>query len=591
MRRRAVRRRVAVGVVGLTASHAGAVRAQSQDSVPRRTPIECSGQRVSDVVVLTQSPYASAMLRRVAFVERTVRKLHATTRPEIIERFLLLRRGDRCDELRRSESERILRTQPYLVDARITPYPDGRGGVILQVETRDEFSTIIAAAVRTRAPIVTVLRLGEANLAGRAVYVSGLWRDNGPAYRDGYAVRLTDYQFMRRPYQLNAFAERRRVGEAWWADLTHPYYTDLQRVAWRAVVGNSNEFLELTRPHTRPNALFYRLGYASVGAVGRIGVPGRLSLFGVSMSTEQVSAEARVRVLTDSGVVPDAGPPLGFAPRARYQDQQSTRLNMLWGVRNVRFLGATGFDALTGRQDVRRGFQVGTVFGRGLAAFGSRDDDLFVGADAYVGMGSAQSFLAGTVKAEGRLDYNTDRWEGVVVSGRAAWYVVPGARVRTIASTEYAGGWRPRVPMQFALGAVDGGVRGYRDALVAGGQRVVTRLEQRVVVGAPFGLGDVGVALFGDAGRTFASDAPYGVTSPMRASVGVGLLGAFPPRSRRLFRVDVAVPLTREPGANRFQLLVSSRDLTRSFWREPRDVERGREQAVNASIFNWPTPR
>jgi hypothetical protein len=74
----------------------------------------------------------------------------------------------------------------------------------------------------------------------------------------------------------------------------------------------------------------------------------------------------------------------------------------------------------------------------------------------------------------------------------------------------------------------------------------------------------------------------------VRASVGLGALGAFPRNSRRLWRVDVARALTRVPGAPQYQVIFENRDLTRLFWREPRDVEIGRERAAPASVFNWP---
>jgi hypothetical protein len=88
-------------------------------------------------------------------------------------------------------------------------------------------------------------------------------------------------------------------------------------------------------------------------------------------------------------------------------------------------------------------------------------------------------------------------------------------------------------------------------------------------------------------GRVWSGDAPYGLTTPVQGSVGIGLLGAFPARSRRLWRVDVAYPITKLPGAG-LQVLLSNRDLTRVFFREPRDVQRVRERAVPASIFAWP---
>ena len=568
------------------------VRAEAPpaDTVPLggRAPVRCEGQTISDIVVVTQPPYPpGGVLGRLEFVERSVRALHATTRPEVVRRFLVLSPGDACTELRRSESERILRAQPYLVDARVVPYDDGKGGVLLEVQTRDEFSGIIALAARTAAPPINALRIGEANLAGGGVYAAMDWRDNGLGYRDGLGARIRHYQFLGRPYQLTLDARRRRVGDEWFVDASYPFLTDLQKIAWRAAAGGSNDFIRVRRPEEDGNVLFFRRGYADVGGVLRIGQPGRLSVFGVSGSMERAMTHDHVQQLTDSGMVDDFGTPLDFMPSERYPEQRSVRLNALWGVRNVRFLPVAGFDALTGTQDVRRGIQFGVQAGRGLRAFGSRVNDVFLAGDAYVGLGSVRSFLRFQANVEGRKIDGDGRWSGVVAGGRLNWTRVESERRRTVVNFEYGGGWRPRVPMQLALGDREGGVRGFGGADAAGARRLIGRIEERWMLGRPFGLGDAGIAGFVDAGRLWAGDAPYGVTTGMRAAVGVGLLAAVPPGSRRLWRVDLAMPVTKEPGA-RLELRFSNRDLTRLFWREPMDVQLGRERASPSGVFDWP---
>jgi hypothetical protein len=108
-----------------------------------------------------------------------------------------------------------------------------------------------------------------------------------------------------------------------------------------------------------------------------------------------------------------------------------------------------------------------------------------------------------------------------------------------------------------------------------------------MVFGRPFNLADIGMATFSDVARIWAGDAPYGVTTPVRASLGVGLLAAVPPRSRRLWRVDLAYPLTKDAGSG-LQLSFSNRDMTREFWREPRDVQLSRTRTVPSSVFTWP---
>ncbi len=556
-----------------------------------RPLVACRGQPIHEILVDANPPLSNQRVpRRLKRLERHITALHATTRESVLRRFLLLREGDPCDELRRSESERVLRAQPFLVDARVRPYADSAGGVILLVSTRDEFSLLASLAAFTggAAPPVSTVRLGEANLAGRGIYASGEWYWGGVGYRDGYLARLMDYQFLGKPYQLSVIGERRDIGGQWAADLSHPFYTDLQRIGWRTSAGDAHEYLELIRPGGIANALFYDRRYANAGGIVRVGVPGRLSLFGASATFERASTADRVRVLSDTGMIPDGGPPLGFAPSGHFPGQNVARLNALWGVRNVTFLRVTGFDALTGTQDVRRGFQASVLFGRSVPVFRSHDDDYFVSSDAYAGIGGAQSFLAAEMRSEARRDNYSGLWDGVIVGGRSAWYLVPNARFRLVSSVEYGGTRRPRIPVQLSLGDRDGGVRGYAGSSVAGAARAVARIEPRIVFGQKFGLGEFGAAAFADVGRLWAGDAPYGVSTPTQASVGVGLLGAFPPGSRRLWRIDLAKPLSREPGTPKFRIILDNRDLTRAFWREPNDVSNGRERSAPASLYNWP---
>lgn len=175
----------------------------------------------------------------------------------------------------------------------------------------------------------------------------------------------------------------------------------------------------------------------------------------------------------------------------------------------------------------------------------------------------------------------------MVVSGRAAWYVRPSEHRTLEASAEFSGGWRERLPLQLPIGVARGGVRGFRDATIAGGRRAVFRVEQRNVRDNPGGLMDWGTAVFMDVGNTWSGDVPFGETKAGRASVGVGLLAAVPPTSQRMLRADIAVPVT--PGApDSFVFRVTVRTAGRAFWREPGDIARTRAAMGAAGIMGWP---
>jgi hypothetical protein len=546
-------------------------------------PVRCQGELITGIDVETRPPFLRGVLDRWQFVSRLVSELHVTTEPEVVRRFLALREGEVCTELRRAESERILRAQPYLAAAIVRPVPDGEGRVRLVVQTVDEV-TIVAGARPTTTPSLRMLRLGEGNIAGKAVYAAGEWHA-GTYGRDVYAARIVDYQFAGRPYQLELEGRREQIGAHWRGAVTHPYYTDLQRVAWRATGGSGREYFSFRRPGGSDDfAVGHSRTSLNVGGLMRVGVPGRLSLFGAAITTERSGVDPLPVLLSDSGVLvaPDS-----LQVLRAYGESHSARVNALWGVRNLTFMPVQGFDALTGVQDVGVGFQAGAMFGRSLAVLGSRDDDIFVATDLYAGGGSERSFLTVEAKGEGRQNYDTDRWDSILGSARVAWYFHAAPNQTLVTSVEWAGGWRTRTPFQLLLGHREGGVRGYGRSDVVGARRAVSRVESRWALGRYKETGEYGLALFTDAGRTWAGDVPFGQDSPVKVGLGLGVLAALPPGSQRLWRLDLAYPVSPDPQA-RFELRLTSSNMARFGWREPRDVERSRGRAVPEGIFDWP---
>ncbi len=542
----------------------------------------CNGQRVDDIVINPAPPSITSSRRVPVSVTQAVRRLHATTRAEIIRRFLLLEIGEPCTELRRSESERILRAQPYLVEASVLTYADDIGGVVVLVRTVDEYSLIASVQINQQTPYMHAVRLGSANLSGEGVRAVADWRQGG-AYRSGYGLGFTDYQFSGRPYILSGLSRRDPLGSEWFVDGLHPFYTDLQRIAWRARAGENDDYVEFESSPGVGHALRLVRSYFDVGGIVRIGPPGRLSLFGASFSQDREEPGTTPVVITDSGLATDTSSVL----RNRYVAHHIARVNVLWGVRDIDFVRTRGIDALTATQDVPIGFQLGTLFGRSLPVIGSRDDDIFMAADLYLGIGSPHDLVRFQLQGEARRNNDLDVWDGILTSGRAAHYLQVTGDETIITSAEWSGGWRMRTPFAVTLGDFHGGVRGYGFSHVPGGQRGVLRLEDRHFLGRFPGVADVGFAAFGDAGRLWAADVPYGQNVAFRSSIGFSLMAAVPPRSARMWRFDIALPTGVEPG-HRIEFRFSNIDRTTFFWREPPDVEGARERTVPTSIYSWP---
>ncbi|HTD83989.1 MAG TPA: hypothetical protein VK648_09380 [Gemmatimonadaceae bacterium] len=567
------------GTWALLLAAASATTAQPQNL--NSLPVTCKGERVTRIDIDASPPFRITGNNIWQRAGRFAAKQHVTTREAVIRRYLALQLGDRCTEVRRGESERILRSQPFIADASVLAYPDGNGGIVLSVSTVDEVSVIVGAGIGGGSPAVHSLLLGEDNLMGSAIHTDVSWK-KGQHFRDIYAGRFVDYQFLGRPYQLLFEGGRRELGSDWRTELSHPFLTDLQRLSWRTTAGNLNGYFYFRRPGALPASLRLKRSYSDIGGVFRIGPPlGKLALVGGSISFEDEDPGNQPVIITDT-IARDTSQAL----LNRYTKHQTARLNGLWGIRDVHFLRVSGFDALEGPQDLRTGVQVATVLGKGATFLRGKEADWFGSTDIYAGMASPISYAAVDIAGEGRRGEN-GRWDGILMHGRGAFYLKPINRHTVMSDLKWSAGWRQRIPFQLTFADRDGGLRGFRFTDVGGARRLVTHLEDRYLVGRYSDLASVAVSGFVEAGKIWAGDSPFGVDTPLSASLGFSVMAASPPQSRRTIRADFAVPV-RGPRGEGWEVRLVATDFTRIFRIEPRDIFNNRERSVPASVFNWP---
>jgi hypothetical protein len=559
---------------------ASATRAQSQSL--SGVPVTCKGERITRIDIDANPPFritGNTMARRAA---RFAARQHVTTKEAVIRRYLALQLGSRCTEVRRAESERILRAQPFIADASVLAFADGAGGIILNVTTVDEVSLIFGLGIKAKSPHFHALTLGEDNFGGSAIHAEGQWKAGTP-FRDVWAGKVIDYQFLGRPYQLRAEGGRRELGSDWQTELSHPFLTDLQRLSWRTTAGNTNAYFYFRRPNADKAALYLKRSYSDIGGVARIGPPlGRLALVGGSISFEDERPANAPVVVTDSTLLPDTSQAL----INRYTNHQTARLNFLWGLRNVRFERVSGFDALEGIQDLRTGVQVATLIGKGARILRGKERDWFGSTDLYAGKATPVWYTALNIAGEGRRDEDGN-WDGLLAHGRGAIYLKPFNRQTVMSDLTYSGGWKQRIPFQLTYADRDGGLRGFRTADVGGARRLIGRAEDRYLVGRYKQFATVAVAGFAEAGKIWAGDSPFGVNTPLYSSVGFSVLAASPPQSRRTVRVDFAFPVKGQAKHN-LEVRLTAGDFTRMFRVEPRDIYNSRERSVPASVFSWP---
>jgi hypothetical protein len=157
--------------------------------------------------------------------------------------------------------------------------------------------------------------------------------------------------------------------------------------------------------------------------------------------------------------------------------------------------------------------------------------------------GASRVHLGSTVAAR----HVSSGWRDVLSEGelvayaRAGW--LPWQTLFFRLST--AGSWDTTLPYQLSLGGREG-VRSLAEDRFPGGHMVRFVAEDRIVLPWPTDTADLGFTVFGDLGRVWAGETPYGVDSGWQAAAGFGLRIGLPNGTRNVWRTDIAFPVGGE---------------------------------------------
>ncbi len=545
--------------------------------------VRCAGEIITRIEIRRSPPSSrTAATRALGAATEAVGLEHTETSVPVIEAYLRLREGGTCTEIERAESERLLRAQKFVASAAVTAFPDGPGQVRIRVDVVDEWPYIAGIGVRSGAP--SSVRLGTVNLKGRGMTVVGSVEKGGEAYRTGFGLRVEQYGLLGRPAYLAGTLERRPLGGTFHLEAVQPFLTHRQRYAIRGSVTDETRFVSLARPDDDDASAETSRSAWDISWVARAGSPrrdGTVGIAGLTLMREEVRTGTGSVVVTDSGLVPTLDTELD----GRYPSFMVGRVGLIAGVRSLQFLTVSRFATLEAAQDVGRGVRASFLVAPSVSGTLMRRDLLMSG-DLYAGVGNARSFLTARVGIEGRTGSPAEGWRGVAGSARADWYRLPSIRRTSITSVAGAAIDRAVAPSQLTFRDREDGLLGYPSSHDAGGRRVTIRHEERVLVPWFRRRADIALAAFADAGMMWRGDVPYGADSPVRGSIGIALLGAYP-FGKRTYRLDIAFPVNPGPGDGALAIRLGSSDHSGTFWMEAGDVIRARAGAGPATLTRW----
>lgn len=514
----------------------------------------CADGRVSDVFVDNHSIFDPSSIPEEGLLRpayRLANRLHVRTRESFIRDEILVREGDCLDRALLGESSRILRQFRFIAEADVysVPQPDGSHHVV--VDTRDEWTTKISVGLRLDDGLqFEGASVVEENFLGRGATVGARYIERDERREAGVLLEVP--RVGGSGWDMAGSIGRTRVGTTLVQGFEHPFQGEVGRTAARQWFEQSMDLYtwrvpDGEFPYTHV-VLPLESGFVELSGARRIGQPGRLFLLGGGLSREWV----RTDPLTSAEGVPEgdysqreAIAPSAVGPlQGQLRERETTRLNLLAGVRRVNFRDRRGLDALRGVQDVPVGREVLLSLGQGLGPSDARD--LLVRLDLFGGF-STEAFTGQVFGAlEGRrLGGDRDGTRDILAELHTFLYHQPGGRLdqTLVLRGTLQAGWRVEAPFQLGLGGADG-VRGFSEQEHPGGRRFVISAEDRILLPGPWSdLLDLGVTLFADAGRMYAADVPWGADSPLLGSVGAGVRIGFPAGSGSVIRADLAVPV------------------------------------------------
>ncbi|MBV9773422.1 MAG: hypothetical protein JO040_05705 [Gemmatimonadetes bacterium] len=560
----------------------------------------CPGGRISTIFVDNHAVFDPTDTRldpRFSWAYHFANRLHVPTREAVIRREILFTEGSCYSPDVLLDSERLLRATTFISNADIygIRQPDGTYHVI--VDTDDEWSTRIEPQVNSQG---AGLELREANLAGTGQQVNAYY-----GHQLGEQVYGASYgtpQLLGTQLDAELSAGRTPNGYALTEELSYPFRGENGRWALRQRFEHEDRYFEYMVQDRGPEEASGRMvrllfperrRSADVGGVFRLGRRGNLTLFGVALAGEWIRYPgiSRFASARDSA----HGPPLLTPEQAGFDSVANVRAVFLAGQRSVYFVRRTALDAVRGTEDVRLGVEAEVGIGRSLERL-STDNDLALDLGLFLAGELPGGMLSGgRVTVEGKRDYGAPvgnwEWRNVFAQLDAwtYWRRSQESRHTVVASLAAAGGWRTTVPFQLTLGSL-AGLRGYPRDAVTGARRAVLSLEDRYYLGWPYPqLFDLGSTAFIDVGRSWAGGDIFANGAPYRASVGVGLRAAFPPGSRRTYRLDVAAPLAGRVG---LRSVVVSVGIGQAIGRDVRDdpqIRRSSRRSLSASLFDYPS--
>jgi outer membrane protein assembly factor BamA len=507
--------------------------------------MEQSDAVFGEITIVNGNVFDPAEPREAKALYRTANAIHKPTRPDVIRQQLLFTTGDAFSVRLLEESERILRSDPYIQDVRISPVRYANGKVDVRVSTKDAW-TLRPSLMFGRSGGENDGGIGfdEINLFGSGVRFGTKYRSS--VDRDSLSFQYHDRNLGNSWNQLHALYATNSDGYDRSLQLDRPFYALDSRAAGGVSVLQNDRIDSL---YDRGALISKYRGqtnvYEAYGGWSHGISDGWVRRYTAGFTFEDHSFEAAFDDVPGTAIVPE----------------DRTLAYPFIGVELLQddFEKARNLEQINRTEDRHLGARLSLKLGFADSAFGADRRALVAAAAASRGFGSAEDHSL-------MLSANfSSRWEDAGTRNLKFGATVKYFNRQSDKRLFYAGltgiyGHALDTDNLTQLGG-DTGLRGYPLRYQAGDSSALLTIEQRYFTDwYPFQLFNVGGAVFADIGRTWGNNPVGDNNLGLQRDIGFGLrLGNTRSALGRVVHIDLAFPLDGAPGISNVQFLVGTK--------------------------------
>ena len=567
----------------------------------------CEMGTISEITFERQKPFlpeATSEEATLGWLFRGMNSIHILTREGTIHWELLFEEGDCLDPELLQESERNLRSLPYIAEARVRSeqLPDGSHRV--DITTLDGWSLTVGVVIEIQDGLqISGISVTAKNLVGTGTSVGYFRNTFRERQRIGGLARQPNFFGTR--FDVTFHGGNTRTGKYYSESLYRPFTGEVGQNAFRQSAHKRDDdfawsvdpSLPFTQALVRFEAERYELVYER-----RFGnQEGLRFLGGIGVSREVVQFPFGVpgfKIVEDNEFGDPIQAPMEVAAAVSSQinNYEMNRVSFTVGVRDLRFGTRLGLDAITALQDVQLGTDLTLTVAPGLSTGDDNPSDVLTQFKGSTGLAAGRLYVLSNLDFQARYVSADEDGDGDPLGWRSILWELNGIAYWNFSETstllgriQYASGSRMDRPYQLTLGGREA-VRSYNDDAFPGAQRFLATLEQRI----PFprlssGFADLGLAGFVDVGKMWAGDVPFGADSGWEAGVGAGIRIGLPAGGHSVLRLDFTIPMTgqREESGVGFRLYTELFGLLdRRSW--PTQTERSRWYGIDPDLTQRP---